>query len=495
MVPWDPGRKARGYAGPTGDDRSVDMAQRQPRHRHRTWHRLGITAVVAAASLVPIGASAAPAAAGGSSSCPIGALAKAKGKPVEIVMWHSMNRANEEALQRLTDQFNASRSDVRVRLLNTTSYQDTFVKYRAGLSSGDLPDIVQIEDTGLQGMIDSQSIVPIAACVKADRYDLSDFIPRVIDYYTVRRTLYGMPFNVSNPVLYYNKQAFQRAGLDPASAPKTLEEVRAAAQKLVDTGTTKFGYSIKLDPWYLEQWLAKAGKPYVNNGNGRKKRATAVVFDTKVGREIFAWLDGMVDDKLALNTGPPEGNVDNLLAIGAGNSAMTIDTSASLGTILQVLGSGQFPNVTVGVAPMPGPQGKGGVLVGGAALYIPKHSSPEKRAAAWEFIKYLNEPASQAQWSVGTGYVPIRKSALDEPVLKDAWARVPEYRVAYDQLVTGVQNVATAGPVIGAYREVRDAVQNAMTAMLTQGTDPKTALAQAAAKANEEIAAYNARVG
>jgi sn-glycerol 3-phosphate transport system substrate-binding protein len=445
-----------------------------------------------ALALVPVGASPAGAASG---KCPVKALDQAKSKPVDIVMWHSMPRASEETLQRLTDQFNASQGDVRVKLLNTTSYDDTFTKYRAGLGGGDLPDVVQIQDTSLQGMIDSQSVVPIAACIKADKYDTSDFVPRVLDYWTVANTLYGMPFNVSNPVFYYNKLAFEKAGLDPNKPPATLEEVRAAAQKLVDSGTTKYGYSIKLDPWYLEHWLAKAGKPYVNNSNGRKQRATSVVFDTKAGQEIFSWLDSMVDDKLALNTGPPAGNIDNLLAIGAGNAAMTIDTSGNLGTILQVLGSGQFPNVEIGVAPMPGPVGKGGVLVGGAALYIPKSSSPEKQAAAWKFIKFLDEPASQAQWSVGTGYVPVRKSAIEDPVLEAAWAKTPEYKVAYDQLVTGVNNVATAGPVIGPYSAVREAVVNALTQMLTQGVDPKAALATAADKSNQEIEAYNARVG
>src|SRR4030095_7843717 len=166
-----------------------------------------------------------------------------------------------------------------------------------------------------------------------------------------------------------------------------------------------------------------------------------------------------------LNTGAPEGNFDNLLAIGAGNAAMTIESGAQLGTIQQVLGSGQFPNVTLGVAPMPGPTGKGGVLVGGAALYIPVKSPPEKQAAAWKLIKFLNEPENQAEWSVATGYVPIRKSALDEPVIEDAWAKTPELRVAYDQLVSGVENVATAGPVIGPYDAVRIDVVNAMNAM------------------------------
>ncbi|MBM3659865.1 MAG: ABC transporter substrate-binding protein [Actinobacteria bacterium] len=462
------------------------------RTRRSAKRTVVLSAVAAALALgvVPLGAGSAGAQA---AKCPVKALASAKG-PVEITMWHSMNRANEDALKALTDRYNASQSAVKVNLLNTTSYEDTFTKFRAGLGSGNLPDIVQLEDTSLQGVIDSQSVVPIGACIKADKYPTDAFIPRVLDYYTVQNTLYGMPFNVSNPVFYYNKQAFQKAGLDPEKPPKTLDEVRAAAQKIVTSGAAKTGYSIKLDPWYLEQWLAKAGKPYVNNGNGRAKRATGVEFDTKVGQEIFAWLDSMVDDKLALNTGPPEGNVDNLLAIGADNAAMTIDTSASLGTILGVLGGGQFPNVTIGVAPMPGPVGKGGVLVGGAALFIPKASSPERQAAAWDYIKFLNTAESQAQWSVGTGYSPNREDALDEPVLQAAWAKTPEYRVAYDQLVSGVNNIATAGPVIGPYREVRAEVENALTRMLTQGLDPKTALKDAATKADEEISSYNARV-
>ena len=461
-------------------------------HRIRRTVVGGAFVALLGLAAVPIGA---PAAGAASVKCPVDALDKASSTPVDIVMWHSMPRASEETLQKLTDQFNASQGDVRVKLLNTTSYNDTFTKYRAGLSGGELPDVVQIQDTSLQGMIDSQSVVPIGACVKADKYDTSDIIPRAIDYWTVADTLYGMPFNVSNPVLYYNRTAFQKAGLDPDNPPKTLDEVRAAAQALVDTRTTKFGYSIKLDPWYLEHWLAKAGKPYVNNGNGRDKRASAVAFDTKSGREIFSWLDAMVDDQLALNTGPPENNFDNLLAIGAGNAAMTIDTSGNLGSILQVLGSGQFPGVDIGVAPMPGPTGKGGVLVGGAALYIPKASSPEKQAAAWKFIKYLLEPASQAQWSVGTGYVPLRTESLDDPALQAVWEQTPEFRVAYDQLLTGVNNVATAGPVIGPYAEVRETVVNALTRMLTQGADPKASLTEAANTSDQQIESYNARVG
>ena len=94
-----------------------------------------------------------------------------------------MNRASGETLQRLTDKFNSSQNDVHVNLVNQTSYEDTLNKFRAGLSSGDLPDLVQIQDTGLQQMIDTRAALPAQACVRADNYDLSDHLKRVVDYY------------------------------------------------------------------------------------------------------------------------------------------------------------------------------------------------------------------------------------------------------------------------------------------------------------------------
>jgi sn-glycerol 3-phosphate transport system substrate-binding protein len=179
---------------------------------------------------------------------------------------------------------------------------------------------------------------------------------------------------------------------------------------------------------------------------------------------------------------------------------MTIDTSAALGTISQVLGSGQFAHVELGVGPMPGPDSPdGGVLVGGAALYISARSAPARQAAAWRYAAFLNEPATQAEWAAATGYIPIRKSAVNMAPLTERWAAAPGYRVAYDQLLAGPENDATAGPVIGAYggagQGVRGAIIDALAAMLTRGVPPDQAVREAARKANTAIAEYNARVG
>ena len=101
---------------------------------------------------------------------------------------------------------------------------------------------------------------------------------------------------------------------------------------------------------------------------------------------------------------------------------------------------------------MPGPVGKGGVLVGGAALYIVNSSPKAKQDAAWQYIKFLVDPEQQATWGANTGYVPFRESATELPAIQELWSTKPYYKVAYDQLVTGVNNAATAGPVIGPYQ-------------------------------------------
>jgi sn-glycerol 3-phosphate transport system substrate-binding protein len=382
--------------------------------------------------------------------------------------------------------------------VNQTTYQDLFNKYVAGLSTGDLPDVVQIEDEGLQQMIDTRSVLPVQSCVNADHYnELGDYVERDLRYYTVKGVLWAMPFNVSAPVFYFNKKAFTKAGLDPNSPPQTLDQVKSDAEKLKSSGAvTQAGFGLKNDPWYFQQWLAKTGFTFANNGNGRVARAKRTTLQNATGLGTFTWMSDMVHGGLAVPNDylNPSSTFNNLLGIGNGNLAMTIDTSAALGTISQLLSSGSYPNVELGVAPMPSPPGKGGLRIGGAGLYISGKSSPEKQAAAWEYLKYLNSPASQAQFAAATGYIPNRKSAANLPAIQDQWAKNPGYRVAYDELTTGADNLASAGPVFGDYLGVREAITTAESKMFDNGERPSTALADAQTRASDTLGAYNARV-
>lgn len=445
---------------------------------------LAIPLLVAAPATSPAGAASLP-------PCPLKALRSAKGV-VNISFWESMQRANGQTLTTLTDQFNASQSKIHVTLVSQASYDDTWAKYQAGLTNGQLPAVAQLQDTNLQGAIDTQSILPVASCINASHYSTSDFVGRALAYWKVNGVQEGMPFAVSNPIVYYNKQAFQAAGLDPNSPPATLAEYVADGKALKAHG---FGIGLKLDPWHLETWLATANQLFVNHANGRSGRATKGVFDTATGVAVWNQLDQLVTSGAA-TTNPASGpdGFDNLIGIGTGKYAMTIDTSAALGTIAELLHS--YPNVTLGVGAFPPLTAKssGGVEPGGSALYISNKLPPAQQAAAWQYITFLDSPSSQATWAAGTGYIPIRKSSVRSATIQNLWTSNPGFKVAYEQLVNGPNTPATAGAVIGPFPDVRTAMLNAEETMYQQGVNPAKALSTAQAQVDQILNSYNSRL-
>lgn len=422
------------------------------------------------------------------------AAATASGDPVEITFWHQQVDRNGEVLAGLIDEFHAAQDTVRVRLVEFADYEEIFQKWRASLDGGDLPDLVVMEETAVQALVDSQSTIPVQACVEAERYDLSDYLPRAIAYYTVGGVLAAMPWNVSNPVLYYDRAAFARAGLDPDDPPATLEEVRAASQAIVDAGVAPHGIALRSQDYYNEFWYAKGGQVYVDHDNGRSGRAEHAQLDTEFGLELWTWWDEMVSSGLALDTGHADGNIDHMLAIGNGEAVMSIEASSALGPIAAVLESGQFEGLKLGVAALPGLREGGGVPVGDGALWIAAASPPERRAAAWQLARFLTQPEQQATLHMGAGYVPVRQSVAELPEIVAFWEEQPAYRVAYDQLVEGPTDAATSGSLIGDYQGVRDAVTAGLDAMLVGDAIPAEALALAQREADAAIADYNARV-
>ncbi len=416
-------------------------------------------------------------------------------KPVEITFWHQQTDSNEEALVALTDEFNASQIDVVVELVQFPEYEDVFTKWRAGLEGEELPTVAVLEETAVQSMVDSQSTVPVEACVEADDYDLDDFLPQAVGYYTTQDVLRAMPWNISNPVLFYDKATFVDAGLDPDDPPATLEEVREYSQQIVDSGAAQYGMALPTRDFINEFWYAKGGQEYVDNGNGRDERTTAAHLDTEFGIELWTWWNDMVESELALDTPAPQESVDHLLAIGNGDAAMTIDGSSALGPALDVLSSGQFEGVELATGVLPGLEEGGGVPVGDGAIWISKASSLEQRGAAWQYLKFLSEPAQQVELHLAGGYVPTRLSAVDDPAVQARWEEEPAFRSAVDQLVESETTTATVGSVIGDYQGVRNAVTKALEAMLRGDLTPEEALAQAQQEADAAIQEYNTRIG
>ena len=231
--------------------------------KRRRLLRVGLAPVLALATLTlvtggALAASGAPAGASALPACPIKALKAAKGT-VDITFWESTNNANLTVLTGLTNAFNSSQSKVHVTLVTQAGYDDTWAKYTAGLSSGNLPDLAQIQDINLQEAIDTRSFLPAQSCIDATHYSTSDFLPRALDYWKVDGVQEALPWAVSTPVLYYNKNSFSAAGLNPNDPPATLPEMLSDAAALKAHG---IGTGLVLDPWYLETWLSTANEPF-----------------------------------------------------------------------------------------------------------------------------------------------------------------------------------------------------------------------------------------
>lgn len=432
--------------------------------------------------------------------CPVDAL-DAAAEPVEIMFWHGLNIDNEDSLNRLVDEYNASQDRVRVRLENQGGYKETIDKYfQSGQDSR--PDLVMLPDYATQRIIDSASVVPAGACVRASGFDTSAFQPSTLAAYSTEGVQWGMPFNVSNPVLYYNRTMFAEAGLDPARPPQNLDELREYSQQIVDSGAAAYGIALDSGPdsgggWFIEQWFADVGELYSDNGNGRLARSTSVLYDGPAGVEMLGYVQALIADGLAYNVGDNAGGGDQLLKMAdqQAPAAMAIATSAGLGSVLNAVSQGLITGITaddVGVGPLPGPGPTPTALVGGAALYVVADHGDERAAAVWDFVEYLVSAEVQSLWATLTGYVPVRSDALEVEPAASVYADDPRFRVAYDQLVTTPDDVASQGPILGPMREVR-AVTARAVAGIFGGEDVQTALSAAAEQANGLIADYNAR--
>lgn len=433
--------------------------------------------------------------------CPVEALDDVTGT-VEVTFWHGMTSDLEVALRTLTDRYNASQSKVRIVLQNQEGYEQALDKFLLS-GSGARPDMLQSPEYSLQVLRDEEAFIPVGACIEAEGYDVSTLLPAAMNAYQTEGVQWSMPFNVSNPILYYNKKAFADAGLDPEVAPASLEELRDVSQALVDADAVSFGLALDTNfdsggGWFIEQWFAKAGEFYADNQNGRAAPATRVLFDGPAGAELYGYLQALVNDGLAVNVGDNASGQDTFLKIADPQqpAAMTIGTSAALGTVLNAIAAGLASAVGItdddlGVGPMPGPGGNPGVLVGGASLWIVDGKGDQKAAAVWDYIKFLLTAESQSEWAAATGYVPVNEGALELEPLATTYGDDARFRVAYDSLLATPDVPTAVGPLLGPQREIRGLTSRALAAVF-QGADPATALAQAAADANSLIANYNA---
>jgi sn-glycerol 3-phosphate transport system substrate-binding protein len=413
--------------------------------------------------------------------------------PTKITWWHAMSGTNGTAIDNLTAEYNKSQTKCVTEAVFQASYDDMFNKIKAGLQSKDVPALAQIYDLGTRFMYDLDAEVPMQTFIDRDKYKVSDIETNIMAYYSVNNKLYSMPFNTSNPILYYNVNAFREAGLNPNAPPRTFDDIAAAAKKLTKKDAsgkvTQYGYSMAIYGWFFEQLLAVSNAQYLNNGNGRDSLATAATINGPEAQKIVTWWKQMYDDGILGNYGRT--TADTQKAFDAQQTAMMIESTAGLRARLNAA-AGKF-ELGTGFLPRPSEDmyQKSGTIIGGASLWIFKDRPKAEQDCAWDMVKFLVAPHSQAVWHTQTGYYPVNKAGYEDP-LDVAWRQqFPQFQTAIDQLHMSPNTRVTQGAFTGIMPQARQEVELAIESVIAGKATVKDALDKAQANITAAILDYN----
>ena len=415
----------------------------------------------------------------------------ASGDVVTIEFWHAMADDLGAVVDELVGRYNDSQDGVVVNATFQGSYDDTYNALLASFDAGSEPNIVQNFDLAAQTMFDTGRLVPAHELMAEGQAESYLAAPR--DYYSDETGMVALAFNSSTPIVYYNQEMFDAAGLDAPAPDWNFSDFLATCEALEASGV-EFCVTFGTVGWYFEQILANSGGLYFNEDNGRTGRATEVAFNTGQGVEVFDFLTGLIADDHAPNLGNTWSDTDSVFF--AGEAAMIFDSTSGARGFQE---NASF-EVKTAFIPHSDTSDRNGVVIGGAALWLIDSGDDATNAAAWDFMQFMTQEAQQVTWHTGTGYFPVLASLQSSPTpeLATFWEENPNFVTAIEQLATtqtelnGETNYAVLGGRAGPFPEIRRIIVEAYSAVLDDGLSPQEALDDAAEKANQALDDYNA---
>jgi sn-glycerol 3-phosphate transport system substrate-binding protein len=376
--------------------------------------------------------------------------------------------------------FEKDNAGIKLHPIYSGSYQDTIAKALTAVKSGDPPVTSILLSTDMYTLIDEDAIVPFDDLIKtdADRAWLKSFYPAFMENSQTGGKTWGIPFQRSTIVLYYNKDAFKEAGLDPNRPPGTWKEMADYAAKLTKRdaagNVTQWGVQIPSSgfPYWLFQGLALENGVNLMNAAG-----TEVYYDKpEVIGALQYWLDLINKTKVH-----PPGIVEWGTTPKDFFERKVAMMWTTTGNLTNVKSNAKFD---FGVAMLPAGKQRGSPT-GGGNFYIFKKSTPAQREAAFKFIKWVTTPERAAQWGIDTGYVAVRADAWDTPVMKQYVTGFPPAAVARDQLPFAKAELSTHDN-----QRVTKALNDGLQAALTGTKTPEVAMKDAQREADRLLRSY-----
>ena len=346
-------------------------------------------------------------------------------EPIEITFWHVYSENfGAPVIKAMVDEFNSTQDDIRVKeVYNPDMHPRLMQNLQAEVAAGNAPSLCMIGYNYIKyfaanfNYISPQKL--IEQYVPEDKdYLNSSFLDNVLSLAQVDGDQIGVPYCISAPILCYNPELFELAGLDPDKGPESWAEVREYAKQITET-TGEYGFYMQeyADNWAIQGLLESNGANMLQDNKA--------AFATPEGIEAYQLLADMVlKDKSALHITADEG----IQAFCNGKVGIACISSAKIGTVTQ---AAQFD---VKGAEFPGFEGKERRLPTGGNFLSITAQTPEEQKAAWEFIKFVMQPEWLAKWTENTGYLPPRQEVVNEEGLKAYIEENQMLKVAFSEM-------------------------------------------------------------
>jgi sn-glycerol 3-phosphate transport system substrate-binding protein len=377
-----------------------------------------------------------------------------------------------QVMDGLIKQFHQANPDIDVNAVYAGNYDETRVRAISAARSGAGAQIAVLGALDTHDLIDQGLIEPFDTASAGNSQWLKNFYPALLANSTVDGHIWGVPFQRSTIVMYYNKDMFRAAGLDPNKPPSTWAALLSDAKAL----TTKEHYGLMIPSTGYPYWMFQALA--IENGTTLMNEAgTQVNFNSPAAIDALTfWRSLAADHKVS-----PPGAIDwSTLrqAFVQGQTAIMWHTTGNLSAVKKEA------TFDFGVAMLPANK-RAGSPTGGGNFYLFKGADDAQRKAALTFIKWMTSAEQAARWSIATGYVGTSEAAYQTQALREYGQSFPQATVARDQLQVATPELSTH-----ASARVREALNNALQASLTGPTSPKQALDNAQNNAERILKAY-----